>query len=208
MENLNIQAIEKSVTTFVDSAGRMLITSDEQLTAANEKLLAIKKYIKSVDEQLDPARSKAYAAYQEILGLIKKIKSPLEKLEQAIKGEMGRYMSERDRQRREEAARLERERLEKAASLEKAGDQIGADAMLGMAMAAPVEVKAMAPKVDGRMFRKIWKAQVVDIRALCLAIGEGRVPSDAVIPNMPVLNRIAAQAKDRLNIPGVKAVEE
>jgi hypothetical protein len=205
--NIPVSEVEKSVTLFVDQAGKIVINTDAELTAANDRLLSVKKHLKFVDEQLGPAKKKAYDSYQEIMGLIKKIKSPLEKLEQLIKAEMGRYIGEQEKKRREEAARLEKERLDKAASLEKAGDNAGAEVVLNLAIKAPQEVRKEAPKVDGRMFPKVWSAEVVDLRALCAAIAAGTVPLDAVVPNFTKLNGLARIAKDRLNIPGVKAVE-
>ena len=142
MENsIPVSEVEKSVTLFVDQAGKIVINSSAELAEANDRLLALKKHLKFVDDQMYPAKKKTYESYQEILGLIKKIKSPLEKLELMIKAEMGRYIGEREKKQREEAARVERERLEKATILEKAGAHHLAKAVLDLAIQAPQEIR-------------------------------------------------------------------
>jgi DNA polymerase III alpha subunit (gram-positive type) len=70
----------------------------------------------------------------------------------------------------------------------------------------PVVVPKAIPKMSGGpVYREVWAADVIDIKALCLAIGTGRAPAEYVTANMPVLNKIAVSLKGSMNIPGVKA---
>ena len=71
-----------------------------------------------------------------------------------------------------------------------------------------VRVEPTIQKVSGIGSREAWSAQVTDMTELCKAVAEGKVGADAVCPNMPFLNGLARLHKDKLNIPGVKAVME
>lgn len=46
------------------------------------------------------------------------------------------------------------------------------------------------------------------LKMLCKAVVDGKVISEAVLPNMPYLNKRASADKDKLNIPGVKSVPD
>jgi len=66
------------------------------------------------------------------------------------------------------------------------------------------------PKVElnGMAMVTTWHAEVVDIKALCLAVGQGRCPTAYVEANLPALNKQAISLKGEMRIPGCKAVSE
>ena len=77
----------------------------------------------------------------------------------------------------------------------------------------PLEVYVPPPatpktELDGMILVTNWHAEVVSLRELCLAVGQGRCPLAYVEPNMPTLNTLAVRLKKEMNIPGVKAVSE
>lgn len=53
--------------------------------------------------------------------------------------------------------------------------------------------------VDGRLFRRTWKAKIVD---------ETKLPRKYLIPNMTLINSEVRLLKDKTDIPGVEAYEE
>lgn len=135
-------------------------------------------------------------------------------------------------ERKAEQERLEAERkaeeerlLAEAEAAEKRGDKETADALATAAVETteqykkvaatlaqepiyvpPVVVPKAVPKMSGGpVYREVWAADVIDIKALCLAIGTGRAPAEYVTANMPVLNKIAVSLKGSMSIPGVKA---
>ena len=63
-------------------------------------------------------------------------------------------------------------------------------------------------KPTGISTRVNWKAELVDIKALCKAVADGTWPVNLVAANMPALNQMARAAKNNLNIPGVRAISE
>ena len=165
---------------------------------ALEKELAEKRRIE--EERLAKERAEAEAvrkkAEDEALEKARKLEEAgaKEEAERALKraaaqAELDRIMAEtREAERKLEAAR-EEERLREIAE-------------------APVYVPEVilppAPKVSGFSTAKIWSAEVKDLRLLCRAVADGKVSTEAVLPNMVFLNRIAkAHKTEDFGYPGV-----
>lgn len=75
----------------------------------------------------------------------------------------------------------------------------------------PVVVPAVAvalPTSEEVGFASYWKAEVVDLGALILAVASGQVPATYLMANDKALNEAARSAKAGLNIPGVRPVED
>ena len=64
------------------------------------------------------------------------------------------------------------------------------------------------PKAEGVSISKRWYASVTDLRKLAASVGQGEVPLDCISPNMSVLNHMARNQKESMDITGVKAVSE
>lgn len=70
----------------------------------------------------------------------------------------------------------------------------------------PVVVPKSVPKMaGGPISREVWAAEVVDIKALCMAVATGKASTECVIGNMVALNRMAVALKGTMNVPGVKS---
>lgn len=125
------------------------------------------------------------------------------------------YRQEQARKAREEQARLdaivrkEEERLRKLAEVravkaEAKGDTEKADAIRESVPSIPVPiVQVEPPKLAGMSFRTDWKADVTDFQRLVVAVAEGKVPLDALLPNDKVIGQAARALKKNLNWPGV-----
>ena len=210
-----IQEIEQVKSAAIDYRKKCLdvvIVDQASFNEANELLKEAKRHIKMVDEKLGPAKAKAYGAYKEIQELIKELQDPFQRVEKDLKSKVGEYILEQDRIRRvqEEKIRKEAEerRLKDAQVLEEAGLNIDADELLDKKIR--VNSSDITPKLQksgtGASIR--WYAEVTDLKALVGAVSHGDIPLAAVLPNMAFLNSQAAQDKDAMNIPGVKAVSK
>jgi len=123
----------------------------------------------------------------------------------------------------EERQREEEQRLAAAVQAE----ELGASAdVVESVMAAPLRHVEEAPPVEALMrpveapvvaaptfqrqtglgIRETWKAEVKDIKALCRAVADGRVPDTYVTANMTALNSRARSDKQAMQVPGVVAV--
>ena len=60
-------------------------------------------------------------------------------------------------------------------------------------------VKAEIPKVDNRLFRKVWKFRIVD---------EGQIPRQYMTPDMVKIGGVVRAMKGVTNIPGIQVYEE
>lgn len=190
-------------------------TYDHACIVLTEQIIPFRKRLKDYFEGL---RKPAYDAYQAVLNKFKDADSPAEQAEKIIKAEIRRFEQDQERLR-QELQRKAQEEAENRAKLE----QLEAAAMAEEFGASPEKVQqiaaqpviAVAPPVErtfdrsrGVSTRENWKAEVKDMKALCKAIGAGKVPVNYVLPNESVLNARARADKTTLNIPGVVAYND
>jgi hypothetical protein len=64
------------------------------------------------------------------------------------------------------------------------------------------------PKSKESHIRETWSAELIDLKALVMAISEGKAPLMAVQANMVFLNEQARAYKEVLRIPGVRAISK
>jgi hypothetical protein len=140
----------------------------------------------------------------------------LAQAETTIKGAVLTYTREQERLRREAQAELdaaaERERvhlLKQAETHEQAGKDGRAETLRDRAETVQAPTVAAAEVPRGAVHIKTtWHAEVTDLAELARACAEGRVPLELIQPDMTTLNAQARTFKDKLAIPGVKAVSE
>jgi hypothetical protein len=129
------------------------------------------------------AVSDAYTAHKSIKAVEKELAQPLERarleiLKPAIRDYMVAYRKERHQ--KEEDLRNE----------------------TGMELILPD-----GAKVEGVFLRMEYKTEITDMKELCRAVADGKVPEDYVVPNMKLLNDMARNLKTALCVPGVKVIE-
>lgn len=128
-----------------------------------------------------------------------------------------------EQRKREEEARQERLKAEEDARVavaleaEARGDKRAAEAILTTPTPVPEIVPPpapipepmpapAAPKLAGGVLR--WKAEIFDKKAFLRAAVEDAELMGTVEIKMPILHQLARAMKNRLNIPGVRAVPE
>ena len=222
------QQIEANIVKFSHNIQALTVHDDETLQEAGSALIQVKTYQKKVKETFGPAKDAAYKAYKEMGALFNKAMQPLERIEGMIKPMIRSYQAEQKRiadeaqRKAEEAQRkaqveaqreAEDKRLEQARLLEAQGEKKAADTILEI----PVVAKAVVlpppptpPKVAGVSMRDHWKAEILDTKALCAAIGAGKASVDYVLPNTQVLDKEARDHKENAfkDINCVRAVNE
>lgn len=213
------QELKSESLTIVERSKAIKIVNQETYDHAcivlTEQIIPFRKRLKDYFEGL---RKPAYDAYQAVLNKFKEADAPAEQAEKIIKTEIRRFTDEQERIR-QELQRKAQEEAEKKAKQQ----QLEAAAMAEEFGAAPEKVQeiasqpvlAVAPPVErtfvrsrGVGTRDNWKAEVKDMKALCKAIGAGKVPVNYVLPNEPVLNARARADASTLNIPGVVAYND
>jgi len=217
MEN-EIQVIEQTALTWPEKARQLVIKDQATYTTAANILQDIAAIEKRIIEHHKPIKDAAFSAHKIAVATERRFLDPLTEAKGIIKKAISTWTVEQERIRREaqqkaedEARRKEEERrLAEAIEAEKAGDTVKAEAIISKPI-EPVVVSKIQPtfnKVAGVTTRENWSAEVIDLKALCQAIAEGKAPLESVLPNMPLLNSMARTAKDLMSIPGVKAIKE
>ena len=216
--NQEQQEVQNKVLQLRDKAEAIAIDSSESYIHAGELLKMAKQRQKSVEEHFGPPKQAAYDAYKKVSELYNKAADPLKAIERVLKPRIAAYKIKMDqvadearRKAQEEALKAaEEERLAQARHLELQGKKEAATAILDVPVVVPqVHVEA-APKLDGISTRQNWSAEVTDLKALCKAIGSGKVEIEYVEPNFKVLNSRAKSLKSNAfnKIPGVEAVSK
>jgi hypothetical protein len=198
---------------IVTEAKALKITTAEENETAAGLCKTLKAFQAEIEGSYRPLVEKAHEAHKAILAELKSQLKPFEEGEKYLKaGMLSWATAERERiakarREAEEKARKEAEEaaLAEAEYLEATGDQAGAEAVISAPLTvAPVAVETVA-KAEGTSIRETYKARVVNIKALCLAIAQGAVPAEYVEPNMAALNSLARMAKQAMAVPGVEA---
>jgi hypothetical protein len=213
---MEIMEIEQKALTLPQKAGLIKVLNQETFKAACEFREGIKAVQKEIDAAFDPIITKAHQAHKEAIGQKKKAEAPLVEAKGIIEPEISRYLTEQERIRKAEEARLaeiarkaeEESRLAEAAVYEAAGDKQAADEIINEPIRTQATVLPKANLNSGINMRETWSAEVTSLKDLVQAIAEGKVPLDAVEANMTVLNAQARTLKNGFNWPGVRAVSK
>jgi hypothetical protein len=209
-ENL-ITAISSEALTYPDKAKEIKVTDRISLDAANAFLRGVKGLLGKIGETFDPIIKQAHEAHKQAIEQKKKHDEPLLQAEKIIKMEIGRYLGEQDRIRREaedrvrrEAEEAERKRLaqmQAAIDAENAGKTAEAEKHFEEAMTieAPKTVIPPAVKAQGTFIRKEPKWRVVDLDA---------VPRDFLMLDRAKIEAVFRIQREKLAIPGIEVYEE
>ena len=229
--------IEQKALTIVPQAKALKVVDEPSKELAglmfngiNEALFQIGEVFNPLVESAKEAKRKAEATRAAIVAQQQKFESPWQEAKIYVSGQLIHYKEEQDRKIEEERRRKEQEAIKAemegrkkaeeeaaalAATLEEAGAhdeaaQVVEEAIQKTESPIVVDVKIETPKVEiqGGTFRKTWRAEIFDLKALCLAVGQGRAAINLVDPNMPNLNRLAIALNENMRIPGVRAVSE
>src|SRR4030042_775724 len=103
------EKVQHEIAEFKAKVDSLTVVDQQSFNYANEMLKEAKSRIKVITDRLEPAKKKAFQAYQEWNNLIKELTDPLKAIESLIKGQVGSYLiaAEKNRQHATENARKE-----------------------------------------------------------------------------------------------------
>lgn len=216
--------VETKAVSIVDQAKTVVVIDSETYTSAGMMWKSLGDMIKEVKDTFDPICDAANRAHKAATAKRAQYLDPLTTAQKSVKLLMSNYDAEQEKIRKAEEARLaeiarkqaEEEALLAAIAAEEEAKRNGATQEEAAQEAQviieqpvyvpPVVVPKSVPKMaGGPVYREIWAAEITDIKALCLAVAQGKASTECVIGNMPTLNRMAVALKQTMNIPGVKA---
>lgn len=218
--------LARKIDSRVEQAGALKVTSQGSLNRAGEFAGGLREAEIEVKKFFATAKGDAHSAHRNIVAMENRLLIPLQKARDIVSGKMISWQNAEASRRREDQARkletarlaaeaAERQRLQDAAQeLDDAGDYEAAEAIYESNVRkipddelAPEEYEVPpVQQPSNTQGRRTWSAELTDILLLAKAVAEGRVETSALLPNMVYLNCQARTQKDRLKIPGVKAV--
>ena len=203
-----IKNVEVKALALPDQARQVRVIDNPSMEKANGLLTDIRAIRKEIQDTFKPLAEKAHQAHKAILEQQKKAEAPLVEAEGILKTQIKSYMDEVERLRREEERRLqeiarkqeEERRLAEALQAEAEGNKEEAEAILEEPAYIPMPtVKTDIPKIDNRLFRKVWKFKIIDIN---------KIPIQYLMPDMVKIGGVVRAMKGATNIPGIQVYEE
>jgi hypothetical protein len=211
------QELERRALDWALKAGRIKITNQSTYDEGTEMHKGILALLDEIDGVFDPGIGDANKLHKGLIAMKKKVQGTLPTGEQILRTMIGaweqaqeRIRQEAERKAQEEARKREEEaRLALAVQAEQAGaTEETVEEIIATPLPAPVLVAAPTFQRAEGYSKPVerWKAELVDIKALCRAVAEGKASTEFVQANLPALNSLARAMKGTFNIPGCKAV--
>lgn len=210
------QADQSGAQQALAQAQAMVIDSPEALSQAS----AFIKEVTAAEKRLNETRLNLTRPIDEaknkIMGLFKPAVDCLNQAKMLARRKAGAYQEEERRRReqeaREAAEKAERERLRQQklaeAALER-GDTAKAEKFEAKAEQAATSVPvAEAPKTTGVALRTYYQVQVLNMKQLCAAVAEGKIPPHIVQLHQGEANKFASATKGAVEIPGCTIKKE
>jgi hypothetical protein len=208
--------LEKKALDWPKYAESLAIVDQESYDRAAFLLKDLAELEGKIKDHHAPVKKAAFDAHKAAVAAEKRLLEPIERARGIIVRTIIRWDEQQNRIRmeleakaKEAAAKLSDDIvLEQAIAAEEMGASVEETNGI-LDMVVPLPVPQMAPtyqKLSGISTRNSWKAEVTDLRALCLAIGQGKCSENLVVPNLAGLNALARVEKSTLRVPGVRAV--
>ena len=214
-----VKELEQEIAPVVRQASAITVRTKEERFEAMDFLKNIKGAQKRVADFFLPIKNAAHIAWKRTTEGEAKLLDPLKSAESTIKGKILSYDQEEERarlaeQRRlqalaDEAARKERERLEKEAAKLKTPELREARLEAAAAIIAPTVMISAPEKPKGESTRKVWKARLIDKKALIVAAAGGNDLAGSFLAyDEKAANKFASTIKGAVSVPGVGWFEE
>lgn len=210
------QELERKAVSWPETAKALRIVDQETYDRAAFLLKDLAALEGEIKNHHAPIKKAAFEAHKTAVAAEKKLLEPIEQARQIIvrsivtwDAEQQHIRMEMELKARAEAAKIEEQiRLKTAIAAEEAG--AGAE-VTDEILSTPIDIRPPViahtyQKQSGISSRQQWKAEVTDLKALCLAVGQGKCSENLVMANMAALNAMARIEKSTLRVPGVRAV--
>lgn len=216
------EELEQTALAWPERANKVIILDQESYDHAVGLGMDIVSLRKRVIAHHKPIKDAAKKAHQAAVDAERRLLGPLKEAEATVKGALAAWdtkqedLRQEEQRKREEAQRRADEEARRAAAAEAkakgALEQRVEEILSTPVVTAPVaRVERTYEKAGGVSHRLNWKAEVTDLQALCLAVGQGHLPAEPIAyvePNMVGLNALARNLKEKFNVPGCRAVTE
>jgi hypothetical protein len=213
-----VDKLEQVALTWRERATALEITDQVTYDLGVRMLGDVTAHEKKIIDHHAPVKAATHNAWKEACAAEKKLLEPVQWAKQIIRRAIAMWDEKQEHLRREqeglaiEAALRQEEELRQA--MAKQAAELGASQetveeikTTPLPLPRPV-VGPTFERARGISTRVTYRAEVVDLRALCRAIADGKVSSEMVMPNQSALNKRASAEKETMNIPGVRIVRD
>jgi len=208
--------LAEQANSFLEVANSLTVDSHGTLQTASVYLSDNKREQTKMEDQRTKLVKPLNDHVKDINAMFKPFMEILKNAEHIVKQRIGKYHHDeqerirKDQAAAEAAARKERDRLEARAASAAAKGQVEKAQNLELQAATTVAVMPAVSetKVTGVSVRMVWKGQVTDVKAFCLAIANGDIPASVVEFKASELNRVAAFIQNNKTIPGFKVYQD
>ena len=207
---------DNKAAVSLEFAKTLTIKNDIECRQAIEYEQGLSALMKWFDDIYDKPIKEAHLHHKGLVADKSKHITPVEEAKRLIKQKRIAYVDDQERLRKAEEARIQaeaRKQAEEAAlaaaiAAEEAGDSAEANEILSEPIHVPVVTVAKSTPSAGvsGAIKEIWSAEVYDLKALCVAIADGKANIGYVEANQTALNGIARSLKANMQIPGCRAV--
>ena len=215
-----LNPIVHDIAAFGDTVEAIDITSEEELGQVGDLV----KMLNSRRRKLEDTRTSLVAPLNKVVkdinALFKTPRDRIDQIVQSAKKHMNRFAQAQQaiadakaRREREEAAAERKEAEDLAVAMKKMSGSAGeetAEVITQQAeervvkAAAPAKVAISRGRDSAVSVQKTWAVEIIDIRALALAVAEGRLPITMIEPNMRALTAAAREGKVEKEVDGVR----
>lgn len=192
---LQEQELKQEITTIDNQVKSVVITNQESFTNAGNITLTIDGMIKQVKEYWKEPKEKAFQAHKAITAKESEMLGPLKEMRNMVQKKISAYLTEIDRKRKEEQAKLDEQRRkqeeterkkleERAARAEESGKTEKAEALREKAEEVYIPPVVVQPEVEkttriesGTISQKtVLELTVTDPMAVVKAVAQGQAP--------------------------------
>lgn len=211
--------IQRDLVALVEQSQSITIVDQASYEAAGNMLKdRVKPLLREIDEYWDRDIAGAHALHKSLVGKKKELTAKLEKIESEFKGAMAKFVQAEEAKAAEAQKLLQeqqdaehRKSLEHTAleAIDQGANEEEVDAIMATKSTAPTPiVRPGFQKLGGVVAQKKWKAEVLDLKALCRAVADGKAPEAYVEANMTALRKRAQADGPAFNVPGCKATQD
>lgn len=225
MDTVDLTKIEPEVDAIVRAAPQIAaIRTAEQADGVGIFLKKVAEVRKRIAEFFRPNIDAAHKLHRSLLAQMKQVDERPAELEAACRRMLALWTDEQERVRREEQERLDYEARQKAEDEARAaatnarlsGNRAAAklhaqeaEAIAsGNVAVVSTAVNPVRTTVLGVRTQDVYRAELVDLKALVQAVASGRAPITLVAFNQSEADRLARNTKGSLMVPGVRWVKE
>lgn len=209
----------KNEIQIVDQFRALVVNSQETYEEAAGHIVALEGLAKKIKDYWKEPKERAFQAHRAITAKEAEMLKPVEDAKKTVRQKVSGYLTEIERRRREEQARLDRERAErerkereklaKAAARaeekgqdEKADDlrNKAADVYVPPAFVEPVVEKTVRTDAATISQKKDINVTVTSVKALCALVAAGTVPEAVIkVDNVKLKQFVKLSQLERLD---------